>query len=101
MIEALGRELHRDYRDDLAKEPLFKQGLTKISDLVVDTVVTGGITNVTHFGCFTDIGIGRDALIHTTGLDGLAPRIGDRVEAIVLTVDIPRGRVNLKLKAIL
>lgn len=97
MIDSLGRELHRDYRDDLVKKPLFKQGLTKISDLLIDTAVTGGVTNVTHFGCFVDIGVGRDALIHSSKLQGMTPRIGDRVEAVVLNVDADRGRINLKL----
>lgn len=81
--------------------PLFKQGLTKVSDLIVDTAVSGAITNVTHFGCFVDIGVGRDALIHSSKLDEMTPRIGDRVECIVLNVDTARGRINLKLKNIL
>lgn len=100
-MEALGRELFRDYREDLVKKPLFKQGLTKISDLVVDTVVSGAITNVTHFGCFVDIGVGRDALIHSSKLEKMTPRIGDRVECVVLNVEAQRGRINLKLKNIL
>lgn len=101
MVDALGRELLRDYREDLVNKPLFKQGLTKVSDLIVDTVVSGAITNVTHFGCFVDIGVGRDALIHSSKLEDMTPRIGDRVECVVISVDAVRGRINLKLKNIL
>ncbi len=100
-MEVLERELFRDYREDLLKKPLFKQGLTKVSDLVVDAVVSGAVTNVTHFGCFVDIGVGRDALVHSSKLEKMKPRIGDRVECIVLSVDAARGRINLKLKTIL
>lgn len=100
-MEALQRELSRDYREDLLKKPLFKQGLTKVSDLVVGTAVSGAVTNVTHFGSFVDIGVGRDALIHSSQFGGQTPRIGDRVECVVLNVDANRGRINLKLKNIL
>lgn len=72
-----------------------------MSDLLIDTVVTGGITNVTHFGCFADIGVERDALIHSSKLNGIKPNIGDRIEAVVLSVDVNRGRINLKLRSIL
>lgn len=100
-MEALERELYRDYREDLLNRPLFKQGLTKISDLVIDTAVSGAVTNVTHFGCFVDIGVGRDAMIHTSRLNGMTPRLGDRVECIVLSVEKDRGRIGLKLMNIL
>ncbi|XP_037026031.1 uncharacterized protein YdcI [Bradysia coprophila] len=101
VIEALERERFRDYREDFRKEPLFKQGLTKLSDLAVNATVSGAVTNVTHFGCFVDIGVGRDALIHSSQLQRMAPRIGDRVECIVLKVDADRGRINLKLTQVL
>lgn len=101
VIEALERERFRDYREDLRKEPLFKQGLTKLSDLVANTTVSGAVTNVTHFGCFVDIGVGRDALIHSSQLQRMTPRIGDRVECIVLKIEADRGRINLKLTKVL
>lgn len=101
MLDALCRELLRDYREDLVNKPLFKKGLTKFSDLVANTIVSGAITNATHFGCFVDIGVGNDALIHASKMEAMKPRIGDRVECIVTDVDAARGRINLKLKNIL
>lgn len=101
VIEALGRERFRDYREDLRKEPLFKQGLTKLSDLEIGAAVSGAVTNVTHFGCFVDIGVGKDALIHSSQLQRMSPRIGDRVECIVLKVEADRGHINLKLTKVL
>lgn len=95
------RELFRDYRCDFDKKPLFKQGLTKMSDLQKGTSVTGAVTNITHFGCFVDIGVETNGLIHSSQLFGMKPNIGDRVAAEVILVDMNRGRIQLKLQSIL
>lgn len=101
VLDALQRELLRDYRADFDKKPLFKQGLTKMSDLAIGTIVTGAITNITHFGCFVDIGVEHDGLIHVSQLRGMKPNIGDRVEAIVKSIEIARRRIQLVLQRIL
>jgi len=41
LLVALQRELLQDYRADLDKRPLFKQGLTRLDDLSIGDVVTG------------------------------------------------------------
>lgn len=71
-----------------------------MTDLKEGTAVTGAITNITHFGCFVDIGVERDGLIHSSHLGGMKPNIGDRIEAIVIKVDVERGRIQLKLQKI-
>lgn len=38
---ALQRELLQDYRADLDKRPLFKQGLTRLDELSIGDVLTG------------------------------------------------------------
>lgn len=100
VLAALQRELLRDYRVDVDKRPMFKQGLTSMADLREGTAVSGAITNQTHFGCFVDIGVEKDGLIHSSQLGGMQPNIGDRVEALVKEVDVKRGRIQLKLVAI-
>ena len=100
-MDAFKRELLRDYRADFDKKPLFKQGLNKMSDLKEGTVVSGAITNITHFGCFVDIGVEKDGLIHVSQLGGRKPNIADHVEASVKNIDVSRGRINLKLLNIL
>lgn len=100
VVMALRRELLRDYRADLNKGPMFKQGLTSMSDLREGTAVSGAITNRTHFGCFVDIGVEKDGLIHSSQMGGMQPNIGDRVEALVKEVDVKRGRIQLKLVAL-
>jgi len=41
VLVALQRELLQDYRADLDKRPLFKQGLTRLDELSIGDVVTG------------------------------------------------------------
>lgn len=101
MLTALSRELFKDYRDDADIKPLFKQGLQKMSDLKQGTIVTGAISNITTFGCFVDIGIEHDGLIHVSQLNGKTPNIGDRIKTRVLNVDTKRKRIQLRLEEIL
>lgn len=100
VVNALQRELLRDYRSDFDKRPLFKQGLTRMADLKEGTLVSGAITNQTHFGCFVDIGVEKDGLIHVSKMGGMKPNIGDRIEASVTQIDEARGRIQLKLLSI-
>lgn len=101
IFEALSRDVFKDYREDIGREPQFKSSIQKMSDLRAGEVLTGVITNVTHFGSFVDIGVEKDALIHVSKLNNHKPGIGHRVEVKVLSVDIGRQRVNLNLEMIL
>ena len=66
----------------------------------------GVVTNVTTFGCFVDIGVHQDGLVHVSELsDGfvanpthvLKPQ--DIVKVRVLSVDESRGRIGLSMKS--
>lgn len=71
-----------------------------MSDLTVGMLVSGAIQNITTFGCFVDIGVEHNGLIHTSQLCGKSPNIGDRVNAFVLQVDTTKGRIQLRLESI-
>lgn len=101
IFEALSRDVFKDYRDDIGKVPQFKSSIQKMSDLRVGELLTGVITNVTHFGLFVDIGVEKDALIHVSKLNNHKPGIGCRVEVKVLSLDIGRQRINLNLEMVL
>lgn len=101
ILEALSRELRKDYRDDSDIQPLFKQGVLKMSDLRTGSIVTGAISNKTTFGCFVDIGVEHDGLIHTSQLQGQNPNIGDRVNVRVTNVDEKTRRIQLRLENII
>lgn len=72
-----------------------------MSDLKANTLVTGAVSNITTFGCFVDIGVECDGLIHSKQMRGQVPNIGDRVNAYVMSVDQARGRIQLRLESIL
>lgn len=64
-----------------------------MSDLKIGTIVTGAISNITTFGCFVDIGIEQNGLIHISQMRGQTPNIGDRVNAYVMGIDEAKRRI--------
>lgn len=96
ILDALSKVLNYDLRSEVSQEPLFRQSITSINDLKVYTKVTGRVKNVTHFGCFVDIGVGRDALLHQSKMKGLTLNLGDKIEAVVESVDVSKKRIGLK-----
>lgn len=100
-MEALSRERCRDYRDDSNIHPMIKQELFKLADLQNDQILMGTARNVTTFGCFVDIGVEQDGLIHTSKMAGATLNLGDRVMVRVLDVDVPRKRIQLILECVL
>ncbi|CAH1264026.1 SRBD1 [Branchiostoma lanceolatum] len=102
IIDGLQQPLDYDIRAEFEK-PLFKKGLVSMNNLKAGTTLTGRVTNLTDFGAFVDIGVGKDGLIHKSkirpdrlkGKKSLGP--GDKVEVKVLNVDPSRGRIGLEL----
>ncbi|MGL4293978.1 MAG: Tex family protein [Bacteroidales bacterium] len=85
----------------------FDPGVRTIDDLHEGKVLPGIVTNITNFGCFVDVGIKENGLIHVSQL---ADRfISDPTEIVsihqhvtvkVLSVDKERKRVQLTMKGI-
>lgn len=96
ILESLAKPLNYDLRSEVSQVPLFRKGLTSIYDINAGTVVTGRVKNVTHFGCFIDIGVGNDGLIHNSKLNGFSLQIGDRVEAKVISIEVHKKRIALE-----
>lgn len=96
ILDALSKPINYDFRNEVSQVPLFRKGLTSIFDLRVDMTVSGQVKNVTHFGCFVDIGVGSDGLIHNSKLCGLNLQIGDRVEVRINSIDVERKRIGLE-----
>ena len=63
IAEALEKPLEHDLREEFA-EPLFRSSLTRVEDVSVGSQLTGRVSNVTDFGAFVDVGLGRDGLLH-------------------------------------
>ena len=78
--------------------------MKSLDDLRVGMELPGVITNITDFGCFVNLGIHKDGLIHKSNLANhrvINPaevvHIQQRVVVRVLEIDECRGRIGLKL----
>lgn len=85
----------------------FDPTVKTIEDLKEGQVLPGIVTNITNFGCFVDVGIKENGLVH---ISELADRfvsdptqvvsIHKHVKVKVLSVDLSRKRVQLSMKGI-
>jgi len=101
------QELDKPGRDPRAEIQVFEfdPNVKTLADLREGQVLPGIITNITRFGCFVDIGIKENGLIH---ISNLADRfISDPTEVVsihqhvqvkVLGIDFERKRIQLSLK---
>lgn len=99
-------ELKKPGRDprESAQEFEFAHDIKSIEDLNVGMELPGIITNITAFGAFVDVGIKQNGLIHASqmGVKGMADpskvvRLHQQVKVTVVSVDLERGRIGLRL----
>lgn len=95
----------RDVRDSLP-QPMLRADLMDINDLVPGMKIKGTVRNVTDFGAFIDIGVHQDGLVHVSEISDRFVRhpsevlkVGDVVEATVISVDVRKKRIGLSLKS--
>ncbi len=84
----------------------FDPTIKTIEDLHEGQVLPGIVTNITNFGCFVDVGVKENGLVH---ISELADRfVSDPTEVVsihqhvtvkVLSVDLGRKRIQLSMKA--
>ena len=100
-------ELEKPGRDPRPafKTAAFQEGVEKITDLEPGMQLEGVVTNVAAFGCFVDIGVHQDGLVHISAMAKKrisAPsevvKAGDVVRVLVLSVDVARKRVALSMR---
>ena len=95
LLDTLQQATGYDYRAEFSA-PLFKSGLTKMEDVKPGEILTGRVTNVTHFGAFVDIGLGTAGLVHSTKMRGNKMELGQRLEVKVLNIDQAKKRIGLE-----
>lgn len=82
-------------------------GTKTIRDLAAGELVTGTVQRLTNYGAFVDIGLDRDAMLHVKEMgDGYVAKpedvvkVGEEIEARIVSVDPRRGRIDLSLKGL-
>ena len=103
IIEELSKP-GRDPRDEMPK-PVLRQDVLKFEDLKEGMVLTGTVRNVIDFGCFVDIGVKYDGLVHISEMSDKYIKnpsevvsVGDVVKVKVIKIDSERHKVGLSMK---
>ena len=85
----------------------FDPSIKSIEDLREGMLLPGIITNITTVGCFTDIGIKENGLIHISELadkfisdPAQIVSLHQHVKVKVLSIDLQRKRIQLSMKGI-
>lgn len=95
----------RDPRDELPP-PLLRSGdVMELKDLKPGMELMGTVRNIVDFGCFVDIGVHEDGLVHISRICDRyikhpleAVKVGEVVKVWVLDVDLKRKRISLTMR---
>lgn len=95
----------RDLRDELPA-PLLRSGdVMEIKDLKPGMELVGTVRNIIDFGCFVDIGVHEDGLVHISQICSRyikhpleAVKVGEVVKVRVIDVDLKRNRISLTMR---
>ena len=103
------QELEKPGRDPRSTIKVFEfdKSVKTINDLQEGMVLPGIVTNITNFGCFVDVGIKENGLVHISQLADKfvsdptqVVSIHQQVMVRVDSVDLGRKRVQLSMKGI-
>ena len=94
----------RDIRDD-APAPVLSTDVLDINDLKPEMQLKGTVRNVVDFGCFVDIGVHHDGLLHISEMSDRYIKhpsdlfkTGDVIEVRIKDVDTKKCRISLTRK---
>ncbi len=103
------QELEKPGRDPRSKVESFEfnEAVKTIDDLSEGMVLPGIVTNITNFGCFVDVGIKENGLVHISEIANRfisnpteVVSLHQYVKVKVMSVDTDRKRVQLSMKAV-
>nr|WP_317199629.1 Tex family protein [uncultured Psychrobacter sp.] len=106
-VKAILDELAKPARDPRPefKTANFRDDVNSIKDLTEGMTLEGVVTNVTAFGCFVDVGVHQDGLVHISQManDFVADPMnrvkpGDIISVRVISIDEKRGRIGFSMK---
>ena len=94
----------RDIRDD-APAPVLSSDVLDITDLTQGMQLKGTVRNVVDFGCFVDIGVHHDGLLHISEMSDRYIKhpselfkTGDVIEVRIKDVNVEKHRISLTRK---
>ncbi|AWV97003.1 Tex family protein [Arcticibacterium luteifluviistationis] len=101
-------ELAKPGRDPREQLEAFEFGnVHTIEDLKEGMVLPGIVTNITAFGCFVDVGVHQDGLVHVSQLANKFIKdpnevvsVHQKVQVKVMEVDAARKRIALSIKEV-
>ena len=100
-------ELDRPGRDPRAEIEVFEfdPSVRTIHDLKEGQILPGIVTNITNFGCFVDVGIKEQGLVHVSEMadrfvsdPSAIVSIHQHVKVKIVSVDEERKRIQLSMK---
>mgnify|MGYP002585350033 FL=1 len=103
------QELDKPGRDPRQKIQVFEfdKNVRTLDDLQEGMELPGIVTNITNFGCFVDIGIKENGLVHVSQLADRfvsnpadVVRIHQHVRVKVMSIDHERKRIQLTMKGL-
>jgi uncharacterized protein len=106
-LQDILKELEKPGRDPRESFDLvqFDNQIHHIEQLKSGMTLPGIVTNITDFGAFVDIGVHQDGLVHISELANKYVKnpndivsLNQKVTVKVLSVDIPRKRIQLSMK---
>lgn len=106
-LQDILKELEKPGRDP--RQPLeefsFSNEVKVLEDVHEGMVLPGIVTNITNFGCFVDVGVHTQGLVHVSELankfvkdPNTVVSLHQHVQVRVKEVDLKRGRLSLSMK---
>ncbi|HZK03378.1 MAG TPA: Tex family protein [Bacteroidaceae bacterium] len=108
-LEDIMSELDKPGRDPRKKIEFFSfdSSIKSIEDLKIGMELPGIVTNITNFGCFVDIGIKENGLVHISQMSDSFVKdplsvvsVHQHIRVKVINVDLSRNRVALSMKGL-
>ena len=101
-------ELAKPGRDPREQLEAFSFGdVNSIDDLTEGMILPGIVTNITAFGCFVDVGVHQDGLVHISQMTDRfikdpneVVKLNQKVSVKVTQLDKERKRIGLSMKGI-
>ena len=96
----------RDPREDMPS-PNLRSDVLSMDDLKEGMILNGTVRNVVNFGCFVDIGVGTDGLVHISEMSDKyvenpmdLVKVSDQVKVRIIGIDKEKERISLSMKGI-